>query len=245
MTLLAVERMKLLSTRSPWWCAAVALGLTIGFAALLASQMDRPIPVSMTQLGYQFGLMVVLVMAALAVTTEYRFGTIRATFQAVPDRTAALLAKTVVVAVVALVIGELAAFGSWGVAWLISPESDLALSTAEQWRQVAGVGLVFAAGSVLAIAVGVLLRQTAGAVTLLLIWSMLVESLVALIPTIGEDVQKWMPFTVVGNFLSPGAGSPAGATGAALGPWASLAYFTAIAVGMLAVSLVVANRRDA
>lgn len=245
MTLLAVERMKLLSTRSPWWCAVVALGLTIGFAALLASQMDRPIPVSMTQLGYQFGLMVVLVMAALAVTTEYRFGTIRATFQAVPDRTAALLAKTVVVAVVSLIIGELAAFGSWGVAWLISPESDLALSTAEQWRQVAGVGPVFAVGSVLAIAVGVLLRQTAGAVTLLLIWSMLVESLVALIPTIGEDVQKWMPFTVVGNFLSAGAGSPAGATGAALGPWASLAYFAAIAVGVLAVSLVVVNRRDA
>ena len=42
-----------------------------------------------------------MVMATLAVTTEYRFGTIRATFQAVPNRTRTLLAKTTVVALFA------------------------------------------------------------------------------------------------------------------------------------------------
>lgn len=243
MTLLAVERMKLFSTRSPWWCTLAAIGLTVGFAALLASQFETPLTVPMTQFGYQMGLMVVLVMAALSVTTEYRFGTIRATFQASPNRTNVLLAKTAVVAVYACIIGELAAFGSWGVAGALSPESDLSLTSAEQFRQVAGVGLVFGAASVLALAVGVLIRQTAGAVALLMIWSMLVESLVTLIPNIGPDVQKWMPFTVADNFL--GGAMVAPAQEAPLGPWGSLAYFTAIAVAMLVIALVVVNRRDA
>ncbi|RKT84536.1 ABC-2 type transport system permease protein [Saccharopolyspora antimicrobica] len=242
MTLLAVERIKLFSTRSAWWCAALALALTIGFAGLFASQMDV-IPLGMTQAGYQFGLMVVLVLAALSITTEYRFGTIRATFLAVPNRTAALAAKTVLVALVALVIGELSAFGSWAVAKVLAPASDLALTTADDWRIVAGVGLVFALGAVLAVAVGALLRQTAGAVTLLLIWSLLVESLVGLIPGIGETVQKWMPFNHASNFLS---GMPAdGAASMPLGPWGSLGYFAAVVLAIWVIALVVVQRRDA
>ncbi|MDA3630467.1 hypothetical protein OU415_33915 [Saccharopolyspora sp. WRP15-2] len=238
MTLLAVERIKLFSTRSAWWCSALVLALTIGFAGLFASQLDQ-MTVSMTQVGHQFGLMVVLVLATLSITTEYRFGTIRSTFLAVPNRTAALAAKTVLVALVALVLGEIAAFGSWGVSNLLSPNADLALTTADDWRMVAGVGLVFAIGAVLAVAVGALLRQTAGAVTLLLIWSLLLENLVGMIPTIGEDVQKWMPFNHASNFLASGG------DGMPLGPWGSLGYFAGVVLAIWVVSLVVVQRRDA
>ncbi|GAA0507241.1 ABC transporter permease [Saccharopolyspora subtropica] len=241
MTLLAVERIKLFSTRSPWWCAFLALALTIGFAAMFAHYSDQPMSVSQTQVGYRFGLMVVLVLAALSITTEYRFGTIRATFQAVPNRTAALLAKTVVVAVVALVIGEAAAFGSLGVAGVLSPDSDLALRTLDDWRQVAGVGVVFAISAVLAVAVGALLRQTAGAVALLLLWPLLVESLVGLVPGIGDELREWMPFIAVGHFLAGSAGD----TAVPYGPWGGLAYFAAVAVGLWVVALVVLRRRDA
>lgn len=241
MTLLAVERIKLFSTRSPWWCAVVALGLTVGFAALLAGYARGPVPLSLTQGGYQLGLMVVMVLAALSVTTEYRFGTIRATFLAVPGRISALMAKTAVVGALALVIGLLAAFGSWAVAGLLAPESELALTGAEEWRQVAGVGLVYVLGAVLAIGVGVLLRQSAGAVTLLMLWPLLVESLVTLIPRIGGDLNQWMPFQMLDVFL----GSPAAAADAPLGPWASLAYFGAVAVGVLVLALAVVRRRDA
>ncbi|KAA5836317.1 hypothetical protein ABT337_28055 [Saccharopolyspora hirsuta] len=239
MTLLAVERIKLFSTRSAWWCSALALALTIGFAGLFASQMDD-MTLKMTQAGYQFGLMVVLVLAALSITTEYRFGTIRSTFLAVPNRTAALTAKTVLVALVALVIGEIAAFGSWGVSTVLASQADLALRTADDWRMVAGVGLVFALGAVLAVAVGALLRQTAGAVTLLLIWSLLVEGLVGLIPQIGETVQEWMPFMHASNFLTgtPDSGMP-------LGPWGSLGYFAAVVLAVWVIALVVVRRRDA
>ncbi|MCI2418899.1 hypothetical protein MOQ72_15760 [Saccharopolyspora sp. K220] len=241
MTLLAVERIKLFSTRSPWWCTFLALALTIGFATLFASRADDQMPLQMTQIGHQFGLMVVLVLAALSITTEYRFGTLRATFQAVPNRSAVLLAKTVVVAVVALLIGEVAAFGSWGAAKVLVPNADLAIGTLDAWRQVAGVGVVFAIGAVLAVAVGALLRQTAGAVTLLLIWSLLVENLVGLIPEIGEDVQKWMPFVAADHFLT-------GADGVGdmpFGPWGALGYFAAISAGLWLIALIIVRRRDA
>ncbi|GAA4854763.1 hypothetical protein [Saccharopolyspora rosea] len=241
MTLLAAERIKLFSTRSPWWCIATALVLTIGFTSALALNTEA-VPVGATQAGHQFGLMVVMVLAALSVTTEYRFGTIRATFQAVPNRTAALLAKTVVVAVVALLIGEACAFGSLGAAAVLAPQSNLALDSADAWRHVAGVGLVFALTAVLAVAVGTLLRQTAGAVTLLLLWSLLVENLVQLIPRIGGDLHQWMPFTMADNFLGADSAFPRDVP---LGPWGSLGYFAGVAVVLLAIAVAVANRRDA
>lgn len=247
MTLLAAERIKLFSTRSPWWCMALALVLTMGFAGLIASlfaaeAVGRPLPLSMTQSGYQFGLMVVMVMATLAVTTEYRFGTIRASFQATPNRTAVLLAKTTVLAALALIIGEIAAFGSWALAVVLAPKSDLSLRTAEDWRLVAGVGLVFAIGAILAVAVGILLRHTAAAVTLIMIWSLLVEPLVSVIPKVGNGIHDWMPFTAAGRFLSP---TPPPIIDPPLGPWGSLLYFVAISVGLLAVAVVLACRRDA
>lgn len=36
MTLLAVERIKLFTTRSPWWCALITLAVVVGFAAIFA-----------------------------------------------------------------------------------------------------------------------------------------------------------------------------------------------------------------
>ncbi|SHE60286.1 hypothetical protein [Streptoalloteichus hindustanus] len=250
MSLLAVERIKLLSTRSPWWCALVALALTTGFAALVSATLSDAsgLTVALTQTGSNFGLMVVMVMAALAITTEYRFGTIRSTFQAVPNRSLVLLTKTTVVALLAGVIGELAAFGSWGVAKLVQPASDLGLDSAAEWRQVAGTGLIYALAAVVAVAVGTLVRHSAGAITLVLIWSLLVEKMVMLIPKVGGDIYRWMPFNMAGHFQSSGLSSGGDGTNPAgdmpLGPWASLGYFAAFAAVVMTVALVVTHRRD-
>jgi len=252
MTLLAVERIKLFSTRSPWWCMALAISLTIGLAALIAANTSEEFPpsVGLSQSFNNFGMIVIMVMAALAVTTEYRFGTIRATFLAVPGRIQALIAKTVVVALLAGVIGEVVAFGSWGISKLIQPDADLAINSAVEWRNVAGTGLVFMISAVLAIAVGTLVRQTAGAVAILLVYVLLVESLIGLIPKMGRHIQEWMPFQHANNFLTAdNAPLPEGAGPPQLdfpfGPWGSLAYFAAISVGLLIVSLAVAKKRDA
>ncbi|RSM66458.1 hypothetical protein DMH03_04935 [Amycolatopsis sp. WAC 01376] len=243
MTLLAVERIKLFTTRSPWWCALAALAVVIGFAAIVsgAAPEGELTDVSLTQFGYGFGMAVIMVLAALSVTTEYRFSTIRTTFQAVPNRTAALLAKTGVVAILSLVVGEIAVFGAWGLASVMRPE-DLALNTAAEWTSVAGVGVVFALASVIAIAVGILIRHSAGAISLVLIYALAVENLIQLIPKIGKDIYEWMPFRVADRFLT---GSGPARVEAPLSQAGSLAYFAGFALVLLVISLFVANKRDA
>ncbi|MGW6930037.1 hypothetical protein ACWGE0_08180 [Lentzea sp. NPDC054927] len=251
MTLLAVERIKLFSTRSPYWCSALALILGVGLTAIIAGTTDNgQMSIGLTQYGSsQLALAVVLVMSALAITTEYRFSTIRATFLAVPNRISALIAKTVVVAFIAGVLGEIIAFGSWGLAKVMSPASDLAINTGSEWRHVAGIGLLYAIGAVLAIGVGILVRQTAGAVAILLVWNMLLEGLIGIIPKVGVKIQAWLPFQNANHFLQLAGGDPAEQPGAGidfkLSQWGSLAYFAGIAIALLVVALIVAKRRDA
>jgi ABC-2 type transport system permease protein len=255
MTLLAVERIKLFTTRSPWWCALTTLVVTIGFAALITgtANAEDPVTVASAEFGYTFGLAVVMVLAALAVTTEYRFGTIRTTFQAVPHRGSALVAKTTVVALLALVLGEIAGFGSLAIASLIKPNADLALNSSADWINVAGVGLIYAFAAVIAMAVGILVRHSAGAISLLLIYNLAVESLIQLIPNVGAKIHQWMPFNVAHKVVA-GAGASNGSRGANAGPplsdsplspgWA-LAYFAGFALVLLVVAVVVAKKRDA
>ncbi|MFC4945692.1 hypothetical protein [Pseudonocardia sp. GCM10023141] len=242
MSLVAAERIKLFSTRSPWWCSALAVALVVGAIGLVAAVAPAdmgPLPAQMIVQFVQFGMVVVMVMAAVSVTTEYRFATIRTTFQAVPNRTAALLAKTGVVVLVVTGVGLLAGLGSWAALLLLRPDPALALTTDAQIRAVFGPALVFGVAAVLAVAVGILLRQTAGAVALLLVWALLLENIVAVIPNVGEQIHQWLPFANASNFLGGGL------VEMPLSPWGSLAYMAALAAALLGVGIVVANRRDA
>lgn len=247
MSVLAAERIKLATTRSPWWCAAIALVLSVGLAALIAfgSRQTGPdgqtfeLTVAGTQSGgVLLGLSVMMIMATLAVTTEYRFGVIRTTFQAIPNRSTVLLIKGLLLGVVAALVGEVTAFGSLLVARLVLG-GGLSLSTGADWRATAGVGLVYGLAAVLAVAVGALLRQSAGAVALLLLFPLAVENLVQLIPKIGDDIHTWMPFVNANRFLGQAS------LGDTLGPWGSLGYFAVVVLVVLGLALVGIERRDA
>lgn len=256
MHLLAAERLKLLSTRSPWLCALLAVVLTTAVAALVVSgstESSLPPTVASTQFGYKLGLVAVLALAALAVTTEYRTGTIHTTFQAVPTRTPALLAKTAVVAGFAFVIGEAAAFGSWGASLLVAPDADLALDSTTDWTMVAGTGVVYAPAAVLAVGVGLLVRHGAGALAAVIVYPLAVEDVVTLIPHAGDAIHRWLPFNVVTKFLSDAGQASGGRDGgnanvlsdSPLNPGWALAYFAAFAALVLAAGIMTAKRRDA
>jgi ABC-2 type transport system permease protein len=237
--LLAAERIKLLSTRSPWWCAALAVALVAGVTGLAVATGEvsaGPVPPGVAAFVLQAGMVVVMVMATLSVTTEYRFGTLRTTFQAAPRRAAVLLAKTAVAAVAAGVVGLAAAGAAWVTTWVLRPAMVTPLDTEAAWRAVAGAGPAFAVAAVLAVAVGVLLRQSAGAVALLLVWALLAEPLLGQLPAVGEHLAGWLPFANLTGFLA--GGTP-------FGPWGSLGYATALAGALLAAALLVAARRDA
>ncbi|TDO50830.1 ABC-2 type transport system permease protein [Kribbella sp. VKM Ac-2527] len=254
MSVIAVERIKLFSTRSPWWCMIIAAVLTVGFAALttgfLNAEEEQQATIFITQPGAQLSQMVMMVMAALAVTTEYRFGTIRTSFQAVPQRASLLLGKTAVVAFLAAVVGLIAAFGGWGIGNLFAANADLAINTSAEWRLIAGQGLIFALSAVIAVAVGILIRQSAGAIAILILWPLLVENLFNLIPKVGDDLSKWSPFANGSSFLNQGqdfglAGGDAAGSSFALGPWWALLYFAGWAAALMTLALFSASKRDA
>ena len=54
---------------------------------------------------------------------------------------------------------------------------------------------------VLAVAVGALIRQSAGAIAVLLLWPLLIENLVGIIPKVGEKIQPFLPFKNADHFL--------------------------------------------
>lgn len=242
MSVIAAERIKLASVRSPWWCAGVAALATaaLGATVAVAGQTDGgpPVTVATTQFAYTTGMAVVAVMATLAVTSEYTTGTIRTTFLAVPRRASALLAKAVVVGVLSALVGLVAGFGAWGLSALLLPGVDLGLHGVVEWRQVAGVGVVYLLASVIALAVGVLARHTAGAVSIVLVWSLVAENLLDLIPGVAPDVSRWLPFHAAKQFL---AGDGIGLDS----PWTALAALAAWAAGMIAIAIAVVRRRDA
>ncbi len=259
MSVLVAERIKLLSTRAPWWTSAAAV-VVVGLTVLIAAFADSVAAADGVEGGVEglpaapgpilaqvvpVGLVIVLVMAALAVTTEYRFGTIRTTFQAVPRRPVALVGKAVVVATAAGVVGLVASTLAWvGGAVLLG--APLVPATAADWRVVGGTGAVFALGAVIAVAVGILVRQTAGAVALLLIWVLVVESLLGIVPDVGDDIVVRLPFANASNFLG-GPASPVAVPGVATSPspLGSLLHLAVFATVLFAVAVAVADRRDA
>ncbi|MFB9686811.1 hypothetical protein [Amycolatopsis plumensis] len=256
MHLVASERIKLFSIATPWVCGiftVVALVFPAAIAALSAGEAHLPPTVASTQSGYQLALVAVLVLAALAVTSEFHSGTIHGTFQAVPSRTPVLLAKAALVAGYAFLLGEAAAFTAWLVARVLAPDADLVLDSAADWRIVAGTGPVFALAAVCGVGVGLLVRYTAGAVAVLVAYPLMVENLVQLIPRAGQAIHRWLPLNAVTKFLSGSGEANAGRDGgnaavlsdSPLSPGWALAYFGLFAAVLLAAGIVRVKRRDA
>lgn len=205
MSLIAVERIKLFSTRSPYWCLGAILVASIAFGLLLGlvDHGHAAIPFFALR-GVALGESIFMVMAALAVTTEYRFSTLRSTFLAVPKRTNVLLAKTLLLAALGAVVGFICAMGAFFLAKALAKEPPIPLElSGDVWREVAGYAALFAIAAVIAVSIGTLLRQSAGAISLLLLWPLLVESLFTLIPTVGPKVGPWLPFAAGGQFVAP------------------------------------------
>jgi ABC-2 type transport system permease protein len=249
MTLVNVERIKLFTTRSPYWCLGLILVVAAGFALIFGLvEQGREATVFLSQTGLQLGQSIFMVLAVLAVTTEYRFGTLRSTFLAVPQRGKVLLAKTVLVVVLGAVAALVAAFLAFFLTKALAtfPDQPLALETGDDWRVVAGNAAIFAISGIIAVAIGTLVRQSAGGIAIVLLWPLLVESLIAIIPNIGSDIQPWMPFRAGTRFVTSSEGggmfglSPDGPT-----PVQGLLVFLGTGVVLWVISLIVLNRRDA
>jgi ABC-2 type transport system permease protein len=202
--LLRSEWTKLWSVRFAAWCTAVYVFVVLG-AGLLAAASTQTAPepdlaVETALTGFGFGQLVLVVFGILAVTSEFSTGNAVVAFIAVPRRTSLLAAKTAVVAVwSALLSAVLAVLCAVAAARLTAVPGGVSLTDPAVLRviglQVAAAILV----AVLALAIGTIVRSSAGAVgsgTALVFFAPL---LVALAPDWAARSAKAMPALRVGR----------------------------------------------
>jgi hypothetical protein len=179
--LLHAEWIKLRSLRSTYltMLCAIALGAGLGFLDTTSvahhwagmSTQDRAAfdPVGDSFTGLVFAQLAFGVLGVLAISTEYGTGMIRTTLAAAPRRGTLFTAKALVVGAVALVLGEVFAFGTFllGQAMLAAGHLDVSLTGPGVLRAVAGAGLYLWVVAMVGYGVGALVRHTAGAIAVM------------------------------------------------------------------------------
>ncbi|MFD6855793.1 ABC transporter permease [Rhodococcus sp. NPDC060090] len=251
---LRAERIKLTSVQSPFWCLAIIVALGIGFAAMMGAVARSSMSLDDETARFYltpdiattgvtgFGIMVLMILAALSVTSEYRFGVIRTTFTASPNRSLVLIVKSVLIGVIgAVVTGAVGMIAVYVAKALAGSEAgrDLVLE-GDAWKAIYGIPIYAFLSVFLAVGVGTLLRQSAGTIALLLLWPLLIEPLFSLFGRVGREIQPFLPFANINNFLGIEQG-----VDFHWGPWGSLLYFAAFTAVVFGASLVVVGNRDA
>jgi ABC-2 type transport system permease protein len=244
------EIRKLRTVRTTWvltimgW-ALVALGSAVTmFQERLVGPFngtDGEIAAVIHQIGASS--IIVLIVAILAVTTEFRHGTIGRTLQLTPSRTRVLTAKMITAAMYAigffvtslLVAGALLLIAQVVKDVSLDPGSATLVSL---WQGPVALALT----ALLGVAVGALLRSQVVTISATFIWLFIAENLVAgLAPSVG----RWMPFQVLNAvFLSSDAAGDRPGGVVPLEPGVALITFLAYVVVTTAVAGALLRTRD-
>lgn len=252
MSLLAVleaERIKLGTTRSTLWIVVVVAALSLALSALQGalSHASAPLDPQRAVLGVAvFGVPVLMVLASMTVTSEYRSGMVRTTFIAVPNRTLVIGAKVLVVAVFSAIFAAaltVTAIALGGVLATAAGADGMSAASPEVWRLAAVIALYAALAAALGVGVGALVRAGPGAVAVLLLWPLVVEPMLGNLPDVGPQVGPYLPFANLFVFIDVPWLYPVYAM--PWGPVGSLVYFVASVVVVLGAAIVVVNVRDA
>jgi len=188
--LLASEWTKFRSVRSTYWSLLVAVVTPVAVSAVVAfaftsarNQGPPPDPLLPEVISLEYAVIAVSVMGVLAFSAEYSTRLIRVTFSAAPRRRAVLAAKAVVLAAVTLAAGELVAFVSF---WLVQAvlaghRQGVSLGRPGVAGAVLSAGLLLCVCGLLGLALGAVIRHTAGGIAAT-VAVILVPGILALLP---------------------------------------------------------------
>jgi ABC-2 type transport system permease protein len=248
------ELTKLKSVRSTWWTLLVLLVLSIGFSALICavtkshwnslSASDKATfdatSDSLGGIGF-LGPLVVTVLGALVITSEYSTGMIRTSLTVMPRRRVMFGAKAAVFGVVTLLVALVAAFVSFFLGQALLGSHSASLSHPGTMRAIVGTAIYVTLCGLAAYGVGCVLRHTAGTITLVIGVLFVLPIIVQLFPSSWHDaIVRWLP-TSAGNAIS----TTVGTTAHTFSPWAELAVFAVYVVVVLAAGATLFRTRDA
>ena len=255
---LHAEWTKIRSVRSTVWTLVLFVVITVGLTVLLtwltvsnwtgprAADRDATVladPVGLILgAGVGLGQLTICVLGALVITTEYSTGVIRASFLAVPRRIAMLAAKAVVFAALLIVIAEIVCFSCFFAGSAIL-HSRVAVSLSDQGvtRAVIGTGLYLTLLGLFALAIGALIRHTAGAITTVIGVVFVLPILGGLLPgSWGAHINAYLP-EQAGSLIDQAHET----SGQLLSPWQGFGVFCLWTALLLAAASYLIVRRDA
>jgi hypothetical protein len=255
------EWTKLRSVPSTTWTVIAIVGVTVGVTAFLAAvgrttandvgkggPGDDDVVVNALR-GAWLGQVAMVVFGALAATSEFTTGTIRATFAAIPRRSVALTAKATVVGAAALLVGSAASVVSFLVAQPLLHEGGytppaypyVSLTDGFALRATIGTALYFALLALFAMGVSAIARHTAAAMTAAVGLVLVPTVVMAFFTGSIRELFQW---------ISPAAGLSIQVTrerwdNPPFGPWVGLGITAAWAAAALIVGIWTLRRRDA
>ena len=261
--LLLSEWTKIRSVRSTVWTLIVFVVGTVALSALgahvAAHRGANPPPGSHTDpLSYILGLalasgplasglaagpLAVCVLGVLMITSEYSSGTIRASVLGAPRRIPILAAKCAVFAALVFVISEIVVFGAFfiGRAIVAGDHITLSLGQPNVIRALIGAGLYLAVLGLFALAIGTLIRRTAGAIAAVIGLVLVISNFNVLPPhSWAGRIYAWLP-TAAGILITNDKPQP----GALLSAWQGIGVFCGWTALLLAAAAWLLRRRDA
>jgi len=227
-------------------CFAVILPLAITLLTTafigIDSVDDRTVSAVLTGSG-SLSVLLFGIIGVLAITQEYSQGTIRLTLAANPRRTRVFVAKAIVLSILSagltafiILVGNTA-----GEAILDSRGAIGKLSNDKMGQAYLAMIALSILVSLLGMAIGTLTRNPPSAVTVLVLWPLLVESLIGglLSVIINDAIFEWLPFQTGLNALLLEDSDMD------FGRWGSVGYFGLWILGLSLFAHVVFKRRDA
>ena len=208
--LLLAEWTKLRTVRSTVWSfvalVVAVVGFTALFMALTVGQWSTMQPADQAQIrldpvpqilgsGLFLGQLAVCVLGVLVATSEYSTGMIRSTLLASPNRLRMFGAKALVFTLPVFVVGEVLSFTSYEIGKaILSSKAPTSLSDPYVTRAVVGEGLYLAVLGLFALAIGQIIRHTAGAITTVIALVLVLVPLAGLLPgNLGKHVSAYLP----------------------------------------------------
>jgi ABC-type transport system involved in multi-copper enzyme maturation permease subunit len=196
MSALTSERLKLATTRTTLSLAAALVGIVtlaaivhiVGFDTGMVDDVSEQRSI-LTDIGVSMGLVFAAISGSLAITGEFRYGTIRPTLLKHPDRSGLLAAKLVTQSLIGAVLAAAATSYALGLTALFLQVRGLSLELGA--GQIAQLVIGAAFGGVgfaaIGLAIGTIVRNLVPVVVGLLIWTLFIENLLrAGVPSVGR-----------------------------------------------------------
>jgi len=250
------EWIKFRSLRSSWISLVAMVVIVDGigtlFSALHAHRMESGTgpkaqfqfdAVEVSLRGVYLAQLAIGVLGVLVITGEYVTGMIRSSLGAVPTRTPVLIGKAFVFALVTFVVSlptTLLGFGlgQWAQS---STHAQADLSTPGAMRAIVGGAVYLTLIGLLAVGIGFIVRNTAGAIATVVGIVLVVPLLTNALPQpYATDVAKFLPLNIGNRVISTTEFDPN-----LFGPWVGIGVLAAYAVTALAIGATILARRDA